>query len=55
MRASNNIRMQYDSDVWLDICQQTAETIPTYILNYGSIGSVSIPLLTDRNIFQDGH
>lgn len=44
MRASNNIRMQYDAEVWQDICQSTASEIPFYTFLYGAREDVRLQL-----------
>lgn len=41
LRASNNIRLQYDPEVWQNVCAKAASTIPYYILRYGARISVS--------------
>lgn len=35
IRASNNIRIQYDADVWLDVCQRTADQAPYSLFFFG--------------------
>jgi len=42
MRASNNIRMQYDSDVWQELCQRVANQIPYFAFHYGKRELVSL-------------
>ncbi len=41
-KASNNIRMQYDEDVWLNICHEIADRIPYYMFYYGERGLVEL-------------
>lgn len=41
LRASNNIRLQYDPDIWQDVCTEAASKIPYYILRYGARTSIS--------------
>lgn len=47
IRASNNIRMQYDKEIWQHICELTANTIPFYSFLYGKRELVNL------NIFKD--
>ncbi len=35
MRASNNIRLQYDADVWQELCQRIANQVPYFAFHYG--------------------
>ena len=45
IRASNNIRLQYDPNVWLDVCQRTADQAPYFLFEFGD------RRLFDKNIF----
>ena len=47
MRASNNIRMQYDANVWQDLCQDIASVVPYYLFLYGKREFVDINDFTD--------
>ncbi len=46
MRASNNARMQYDVEVWQDICQRVADEIPFYAFWFGRRD------LLDKSLFE---
>lgn len=47
MRASNNVRMQFDQDLWQDTLQQTAMLIPYYTLHYGRRDTINLKILED--------
>lgn len=49
IRSSNNIRMQYDADVWQNVCNLIAHNIPYYVFLYGDRKHVSLNLLKDAN------
>lgn len=47
IRASNNIRMQYDREVWQEVCQLTASKIPYYSFLYGKRELVNLKMFKD--------